>query len=96
MLQILSEAVVVGICTVIFGYAIMELLKRCSWFQTDCNCRQNCACRTNRRFEVGLFLTGALLHIFFEAIGGNKYFCEKLYNCKKQKDGTNSCTRSIQ
>jgi hypothetical protein len=96
MFQVLSEAVLVGIVTVIFGYAIMELLKRCSWFQTSCNCRSSCTCQKNRRLEVGLFLTGALLHIFFEVIGGNKYFCENMYSCKKQRDGTTSCSRNIQ
>lgn len=90
MIRVLTEAAFVGIVTVIFGYAIMEMLKRCSWFQSDCGCPRTCCCRKSNRLAAGLFLTGALLHIFFEVVGGNKYFCEKSFSCKG-----GSCVRSI-
>ena len=77
MKQLLIEALVVGIATVVIGTlvslmysAIVPKIEGKKW---------------NKYFamETVLFLTGVMAHFLFEMIGANKWYCKNGYACKK-------------
>lgn len=78
--MLLVEALVVGVVIVIIGLIVgafvapslsVKLPKVCEGW--------------NEKYvmEITLFLTGFLGHLFFEAIGTNKWYCEHGVACKK-------------
>lgn len=78
MSNLVLEAVVVGIMTVIFGnvsgFVVGSFLK--------VNLPQICS--TWNKFytmEVSLFITGVLIHLFCEYTGINKWYCKNGFAC---------------
>ena len=78
MLDLLKEAVVVGISVILFGYigsyiadALLPQPKRGEYF--------------NKYYvmELSLFLTGVIAHLVFEYTGINKWYCKNGIACKK-------------
>ena len=79
MFQVLLEAIVVGIMTVIFGNIAGFLVS--PFFKTAGD-----TCKNWNQFyvmEISLFLTGFLIHIFCELSGINKWYCINGAACKK-------------
>jgi hypothetical protein len=75
IVNVLTEAVVVGVVLVIIGGCVMELLRHTS---LKVNCSNNSKCDYNKYHirEVALFLTGVLTHLLFEILSGNKWYCK--------------------
>lgn len=68
--QVFREAIVVGIVTIIVGFLgsfiarnILPIPLKTEWFNKY------------HVMELSLFLTGFLIHIFFEILGLNKWYC---------------------
>ncbi len=79
MAGIFTEAIVVGISTVIMGTIVSYLIG--SFFKVDLPpvCKN---WNKNYAMEISLFLTGALLHSFLELIGLNKWYCKYGNACR--------------
>ena len=69
--QLLLEATIVGLATVLVGVCIQELLKRTT---LKVKCETPCDWNKNYIREIGLFLTGFMLHILFEMLGANSWY----------------------
>jgi hypothetical protein len=80
MMQLIYEAVAVGIITVIFGNITGMLVGpflKVSLPEI---------CSTWNKFytmEITLFLTGVLIHLFCEVSGINKWYCTNGFACKR-------------
>ncbi len=77
--QVLVEAIIVGLATVLVGVAVQELLKRTT---LKVKCPHQCDWNKNYIREFGLFLTGFILHIAFEITGGNSWYCKNGSACR--------------
>jgi hypothetical protein len=77
--QVLIEAFVVGLATVLVGVCVQELLKRTT---LKVKCTHKCDWNKNYIREISLFLTGFILHIAFEITGGNTWYCKSGSACK--------------
>lgn len=80
MYQILIEAVVVGIMTVIFGSIAGMIVA--PFLKVDLPE----ICSTWNKFyamEISLFLTGVLIHLFCEYTSINKWYCKNGFACKR-------------
>lgn len=69
--QILIEAIIVGLCTVLVGVCVQELLKVTT---LKVKCEKSCDWNKNNIREIGLFLTGFTMHILFEILGANSWY----------------------
>jgi hypothetical protein len=69
--QLLLEATIVGLATIFVGICIQELLKK-----TTLRVKCDTPCDWNKNYirEIGLFLTGFMLHILFEILGANSWY----------------------
>jgi hypothetical protein len=69
--QLLLEATIVGLATIFVGICIQELLKK-----TTLRVKCDTPCDWNKNYirEIGLFLTGFMLHILFEMLGANSWY----------------------
>ncbi len=79
-MQLIYEAVAVGIITVIFGNIIGILVGQF----LKVSLREICS--TWNKFytiEISLFLTGVLIHLFCEVSGINKWYCTNGFACKR-------------
>ena len=79
MIKLLIEAFVVGVILVIVGTFTSMIVGKL--FSTDLPP----ACKDwnkNYVMEICLFLSGALTHLIFEFVGGNKWYCKNGYACK--------------
>jgi hypothetical protein len=80
-MRLLVEATVVGIALVIFGNIVGFVVGKL--FSTDLPplCKD---WNKNYAMEISLFLSGALLHLFFELTGVNRWYCKKGNACRKR------------
>ena len=80
MLRLLTEAFIVGISTIIAGTAITYFLKNIFTNGLPPVCKD-----WNKHYamEISLFLTGFLLHLFFEVVGLNRWYCKFGNACRK-------------
>jgi len=69
--QLLIEATIVGLATVLVGVCIQELLKKTT---LKVKCETPCEWNKNYIREIGLFLTGFMMHIIFEMLGANEWY----------------------
>lgn len=69
--QLIVEATIVGLATVLVGVCVQELLKRTS---LKVQCPSPCDWNKNYIRELGLFLTGFMLHILFEILGAHSWY----------------------
>jgi hypothetical protein len=69
--QLLLEATIVGLATIFVGICIQELLKKTT---LRVKCETPCDWNKNYIREIGLFLTGFMLHILFEILGANSWY----------------------
>lgn len=80
MYDLIVEAVIVGVMTIIFGNVSGILIS--SLFKVDLPK----VCSTWNKFytmEITLFLTGVLIHLFCEFSGINKWYCKNGFACMK-------------
>lgn len=78
--QLLLEAVVVGIMTVVIGYIVGKIT---SHFVKD-NLPPECDnWNKNHIMEINLFIIGFLVHILSEFGGLNHWYCRNGNACKK-------------
>lgn len=80
-MQLLIEAIVVGIAVIIFGTLVSWILK--CMFKVDLPpvCKD---WNKNYVMEIALFLTGVITHFFFELVGANKWYCKNGNACRKR------------
>lgn len=79
MTQVLVEAFVVGLMTVVFGNLAGLIVA--PFFKIDLPKQ----CKDWNKFyvmEISLFLTGFLIHLFCEYVGINKWYCRNGAACK--------------
>ena len=69
--QLVVEATIVGLATVLVGVCVQELLKKTT---LKVQCQTPCDWNKNYIREIGLFLTGFMLHIIFEIMGANSWY----------------------
>ena len=67
IIQLLLEAIVVGICTLIFGLILGFIFMFDNTFLKS------------SKFLIFLFVLGFLFHLMFELVGGNKKYCKDIY-----------------
>lgn len=80
MYDLIVEAVVVGIMTIIFGNIAGFLIG--PLFKVDLPK----VCSTWNKFytmEITLFVTGVLIHLFCEYTGINKWYCKNGFACMR-------------
>ena len=79
-MKLLVEACVVGIANVIVGSIVVFIIGKC--FST--NLPEICkSWNKNHIMELSLFFTGFLLHIIFEYMRINKWYCNNGNACQK-------------
>ena len=88
--QLIVEATIVGLATILVGVCIQELLKKTS---LKVHCNTPCDWNKNYIREIGLFVTGFMLHIAFEIMGANNWYVKNGSAALSLK-GTNSSRRS--
>jgi len=71
-LRFLSELVVVGFLTVLFGYVVMWLMKMIHGSEVYAACN---ILSENYVLEKTLFLTGVVMYLALEVSGVNKWQC---------------------
>lgn len=69
--QLVIEAAIVGLATILIGVCVQELLKKTT---LKVQCKTPCDWNKNYIREIGLFLTGFMLHILFEIMGANSWY----------------------
>ena len=70
-IQLIKEAIVVGIATVIVGYLVYKSTKKLDINQKVKNL-------------LNLFITGLVIHLVCEYSGINKWYCKNGNACQKQ------------
>lgn len=75
------EALVVGIATVVVGSIVGFGVGKVLGSDMPKVCKN-----WNKKYamEISLFLTGSLLHLLFEFLGGNKWYCKNGIACLKK------------
>ena len=75
------EALVVGIATVVVGSVVGFGVGKVLGSDMPKVCEN-----WNKKYamEISLFLTGSLLHLLFEFLGGNKWYCKNGIACLKK------------
>ena len=78
-MNLLVEAIAVGIMILILGEIVMFILKKVG-LKGPCTCTE-----WNKYYirEISLFLTGFLGHLLFELVGANKWYCKHGSACSK-------------
>ena len=69
--QLIIEATIVGLATILVGVCVQELLKKTT---LKVQCESPCDWNKNYIREIGLFITGFMLHIIFEMMGANSWY----------------------
>lgn len=72
------EAFVVGIATVLVGSVVGFIVGKMIGSDLPKVCKD-----WNKKYamEISLFLTGSSLHLLFEFLGGNKWYCKNGVAC---------------
>ena len=80
MIALLIEAFVVGVATVVVGSVVGFLVGKALGSDLPAVCKD-----WNKKYamEISLFLTGSSLHLLFEALGGNAWYCKNGVACSK-------------
>jgi hypothetical protein len=73
----LSELIVIGFLTVLFGYIAGYIVGMMYQIQLPKSCS---IISRNYLIEKNLFLTGVIMHLSFEVCGINKWYFQSLYN----------------
>lgn len=76
MYSLLIEAIVVGIATVFVGTLILFILSKIM------KCCEINSSKSLITVIIGQFLTGFILHLLFEVMGGNKWYCKNGFACQ--------------
>lgn len=71
-MKILLESTVIGICTVIIGTVISLIISKFMKMDLPSVCKN---WNKNYVMEWALFLTGFFLHLLFEFVGINRWYC---------------------
>jgi len=79
MQKLLIEAVFVGIAVVVIGSLVAYMLSKLFSVDIPLVCRM----LKFRVMVLGLFLTGAILHLLCEGVGLNKWYCKNGNACSK-------------
>ena len=79
-MKLLIEATIVGISTVIMGSLIGYILGKFNKIKLPSVCKN---WNKNHIMEISLFFTGFFLHILWEYMGLNKWYCKNGNACKK-------------
>lgn len=69
--QLVVEATIVGLATILIGVCVQELLKKTT---LKVNCETPCDWNKNYIKEISLFITGFMLHVLFEIMGANSWY----------------------
>jgi hypothetical protein len=77
--QILIEAIVVGVSTVIMGSIVGYIISMLVNHNKTEGSNKNQEWNKYYVMEIALFLTGFLLHIFYEIAGLNKMYCQDIF-----------------
>ena len=80
-MQILIEALIVGIITVVVGTIIGFLVGKFFAVDLPAICKK---WNKNHLMEISLFLTGFFIHIICEYSGINKWYCKNGVACIKR------------
>ena len=80
-MRLLLEALVVGITLVITGNIVGFLVGKLFATNMPPFCED---WNKNYVMEISLFLSGAMLHLFFELIGVNRWYCKNGNACRKR------------
>lgn len=80
-MKLMIEALVVGIATVVVGSIVGFGVGKVLGSDMPKVCKN-----WNKKYamEISLFLTGSLLHLLFEFLGGNKWYCKNGIACLKK------------
>lgn len=80
-MNLMIEALVVGIATVVVGSVVGFGVGKVLGSDMPKICKN-----WNKKYamEISLFLTGSLLHLLFEFLGGNKWYCKNGIACLKK------------
>ncbi len=80
-MKLMIEALVVGIATVVVGSVVGFGVGKVLGSDMPKICKN-----WNKKYamEISLFLTGSLLHLLFEFLGGNKWYCKNGIACLKK------------
>lgn len=78
--KLIIEALFVGISTVIVGFVVSQLsklfIKNKKSLPIECK-----DWNKNHIMEISLFLTGVTLHLFYELVGMNNWYCKHGVAC---------------
>ena len=74
MNKILQEYLIIGLCSLIFGYFTEKLVRSIN----ENNYLTNIKKKNNIKFVIVLILYGFLFHFIIEYFGINKWQCEKM------------------
>lgn len=78
MIKLITESIIVGISIVLFGTITSKLFSE--YFKVDLPpvCKE-----WNKNFvmEITLFFTGVFVHLSFELLGINRWYCKNSYAC---------------
>lgn len=80
-MKLIIEALVVGLSLVIFGNIVGFIVGKLFATNLPLACKD---WNTNYVMEISLFITGFLIHLFFEFTGLNKWYCKNGNACQKR------------
>ena len=78
MKKLIIEAIVVGISIVISGTISSFIFSRFFKVELPPVCKE---WNKNYVMEITLFFTGVFIHLIFELIGLNKWYCKNSFAC---------------
>lgn len=79
-MKLLIEALVVGIATVLVGSVVGIVVGKMMGSDLPSVCKD---WNKKHAMEISLFLTGSTLHLLFEFMGANKWYCKNGVACSK-------------
>ena len=77
--QVLIEATVVGVCTVIMGTIISFVISQIVPSYGTSDSRDSKDWNKYYVMEIALFFTGFFLHIVYEILGLNSWYCKEIF-----------------
>lgn len=78
MIRLLIESLCVGLSALLLGLILHVLLGHHALHASSPKMKEEMM-----RLCILLFLTGSLLHLVYEFVGGNKWYCKNGVACKK-------------